>query len=934
MAFRYLIYSTGTTFAETIVRESNIDNPGANEASYFSDFIIPEIQPLYLWRVTGSTGSEEVVPNTDQNIYNYLQSIAPPPSPEDDATVGFVTGETALKIDIVTGATGNLGVFLADGNLEDSGFSIAEITGATSAVTYSVFNAYTAATDTRLDNIESDLATVSAQTDTNTSDIATVSAQTDTNTSDIATVSAQTDTNTSDISTLSATTETKLDSAIFTGYTATTQPVIDSALTGVTNLGTGTTLLTTSGRNVESKSVSVLGGLTLLGDANNIIISGGSAAVWGNISGTLSDQTDLWNELTGITAETANKLDTAVFDSYTGTTETRLQGIESDISSLSAETATKLDESIFTGYTATTETRLQGIETDITELSAVTTVAITGATNGLTKVSQDVELGGTLTKNTTISGLTESLTFNTSDLTIQTAGSGGVSIVDTDGTTGVIIESDGGEVALVGNNSSNVEINRLSISDTSMTITDGRGTTVGLQYAADYSLDFTARSLVDKGYVDAVAEGLTPKAATKVATTTNIDLTGGTFTSGSTIDGEVVLDGWRVLVKDQTEATENGIWVFSGSSNTFYRSEDFNGSPDGEVVNGNIIPVTSGDTQYNSLWVLVTPNPITLGTSDLNFTLFSSPHELIAGTGIDISGNTISIDGTSLAGSSIVFTGGTFNVDPTTGNLSIALDAKLDVADFNSYSAATDTRLDGIENDVTFISGVTDSNFNTFTGYTATTETRLSGIESDISSLSAETTTKLNESVFTGYTATTETRLQGIEDDITGLSATTATKLDTAVFTGYTASTTPNEIFLIHTGGTDLNTITTTAVEWDSVNISGSSYSWTGGSDIFIQETASYEVSYNIPYNSQQNNRDIAIGANLILNNNTVLDTTSAAAQASDNGIAVNIALPTVILSLTSGDKLTLGAFRTGDNGTSETAPNASILIKKKETLQ
>ena len=62
MAFRYLIYSTGTTYADTIIRESATDNPGANEASLFSDFIIPEIQPLYLWRVTGST---DVVPNID-----------------------------------------------------------------------------------------------------------------------------------------------------------------------------------------------------------------------------------------------------------------------------------------------------------------------------------------------------------------------------------------------------------------------------------------------------------------------------------------------------------------------------------------------------------------------------------------------------------------------------------------------------------------------------------------------------------------------------------------------------------------------------------------------------------------------------------------------------------------------------------------------------
>ena len=118
MAFRYLIYSTGTAYADTIVRESATDNPGVNEASFYTDFIIPEIQPLYLWRVTGGN---TVVPNTDANISVYLQAIAPPIQPEDDATVGYVTGITSQKIDIVTGATGQVPVFTANGNIEDSG---------------------------------------------------------------------------------------------------------------------------------------------------------------------------------------------------------------------------------------------------------------------------------------------------------------------------------------------------------------------------------------------------------------------------------------------------------------------------------------------------------------------------------------------------------------------------------------------------------------------------------------------------------------------------------------------------------------------------------------------------------------------------------------------------------------------------------------------
>lgn len=71
----------------------------------------------------------------------------------------------------------------------------------------------------------------------------------------------------------------------FTGYTATTdsrfnsiEEVSDIALTGVTNLGTGTTIGDVDGRNVSFKSISVLGDLTLSSNVDNIIISGNSGS--------------------------------------------------------------------------------------------------------------------------------------------------------------------------------------------------------------------------------------------------------------------------------------------------------------------------------------------------------------------------------------------------------------------------------------------------------------------------------------------------------------------------------------------------------------------------------------------------------------------------------------------------------------------------------
>lgn len=965
MAYRYLIYSTGTTYAGTIIRESATDNPGAGEASVNTEFIIPEIQPLYLWRVDALVSpSEDLLPNTDSNIRNYLELTTPAPSLDDYLTYSQITGITDTKIDKVTGATeNNLAIFDDEGNVKDGGYTIPELTGLTTytfvgsgstqifedgneITVYSTpfsgttvswgdiigtlsgqtdlqnaldaklditdFNSYTGTTDTRLQGIEDDIDSIdddiiylSGQTDTKlaTTDFNTYTGATDTR---ISNIEDDVDTLQSDVTGLTA---TKLDTTVFNSYTGTSQPILDAALTGVTNLGTGTTLGGTSGRNVTIKSISAVGGVTLVGDANNLIISGETnvSSTWGNIGGTLSDQTDLWNELTGITAETATKLDTAVFDSYTGTTETRLQGIEGDITYLSGETDNRLLINDFNTYSGATDTRIGDIEDDVTALYDESLINITGATNGLSKSgSKDVKLGGTLTEDTTISGTTFDFTVNVDNIKLQSVGQ--IDIVDT-GSNGVNIESDEGIVKIAGNDSISDAITKIEVGESTLLITDDRTIPRGIQYNEDYSSTFQNRSLVDKGYVDAVATGLIPKANVLVATTANITLSGT-----QTIDGVALVAGDRVLVKDQTTGSENGIYLVTGG--TWSRSTDFDDTPDGEVSDGNLIPVLSGNTYANTLWVLVTSDPIDIGTTALEFTLFSSPINLQEGTGIGITGQTIAVDGASLAGNSITWTGNTFNVDITSGTLGTAL---------------TD-----IENDINYISGqtLTISTFNTYTG---ATETRLEGIEDDIDYISGVTsgltTTKLDIDTFTGYTATTETTLGNIEDDIDYISGVTDTKLDSDIFTGYTATTAANEIFLVHTGGTELNTIGTTGIDWDVEQVSGSSYSWTGGTDVKILDDGDYEINYNIPFNIYCNSA-IIVGANVMLNNTSVINSTSSAGMAAVYKSAGSINLSTAVVSLNADDVLTLGTFRTGVSGSALSAQNGSITIKRKDRLQ
>jgi len=72
MALRYLIYRTD--FGNTIVRENPTDNStGGTEVALFSDFVIPEIQPLYLWRVSG--GSRIYIQENGSYNLSYLLNV-------------------------------------------------------------------------------------------------------------------------------------------------------------------------------------------------------------------------------------------------------------------------------------------------------------------------------------------------------------------------------------------------------------------------------------------------------------------------------------------------------------------------------------------------------------------------------------------------------------------------------------------------------------------------------------------------------------------------------------------------------------------------------------------------------------------------------------------------------------------------------------------
>ena len=147
-----------------------------------------------------------------------------------------------------------------------------------------------------------------------------------------------------------------------------------------------------------------------------------------------------------------------------------------------------------------------------------------------------------------------------------------------------------------------------------------------------------AQDAATKAYVDAARSGLDVKQSVRAATTANVTLSGT-----QTVDGVVLIATNRVLVKSQSTASENGIWVVAAGA--WSRATD--ADSDAEVTSGLFTFVEEGTDNGNSGFVLTTDNPITVGTTGLTFAQFSGAGQITAGAGLTKTGNTLDVGGTA-----------------------------------------------------------------------------------------------------------------------------------------------------------------------------------------------------------------------------------------------------------------------------------------------
>ena len=274
-----------------------------------------------------------------------------------------------------------------------------------------------------------------------------------------------------------------------------------------------------------------------------------------------------------------------------------------------------------------------------TNLTGTGTINFAGATvsNGGSVTTVDIN-GGTIDGAVIGGASAAAITGTTITATTLTDGTASISSGDITGVTSLAVD--------------NVSVNGNDISTTNsngnLTLSPNGNGTVTVPSGYKDRTGFGATSLVSKEYVDAVKVGLDFKDSVRVATTANISLS----TAPAAIDGVTLSSDDRVLVKDQSTGSQNGLYVFNGSGSAMTRATDADANA--EVTSGMFTFVTEGSVNADSGFVLTTDGSITVGTTALAFAQFSGAGQITAGAAMTKTGNTldVAVDGQSLEVSS------------------------------------------------------------------------------------------------------------------------------------------------------------------------------------------------------------------------------------------------------------------------------------------
>ena len=242
----------------------------------------------------------------------------------------------------------------------------------------------------------------------------------------------------------------------------------------------------------------------------------------------------------------------------------------------------------------------------------------------------------------------------------------------------------------------------------------------------------------NKGYVDGVAQGLDVKDSVVATTTANGTLSTA-FANGQSIDGVTLQTGDRILIKNQTTASQNGIYNVNASGAPSRATDMGTGSN----AAGAFVFVEQGTVNAeNGFTCTSDTGSAVVGTNNLTFAQFSGAGQIIAGNGIAKSGNELSadlkangglviesakiavkLDASSITGTLAIGDGGTGATTASAAltNLGLSNYAKTLIDDADAAAARTTLGLGSIATQAAnsvAITGGSITNLTTFDGIT------------------------------------------------------------------------------------------------------------------------------------------------------------------------------------------------------------------------
>lgn len=313
-------------------------------------------------------------------------------------------------------------------------------------------------------------------------------------------------------------------------------------------------------------------------------------------------------------------------------------------------------ETVFSNFTITGDTGSDSFNTNETLDFQGNTQVVTAVTNNQVAFSIGNESIGTT--QLTDAGVTNIKLANPAVLIgAQTVTLGAAATTDFSGFTSLVVD----DITINGQTISTTTANKdIALSP------HGTGTVTVPSGYKDRA-GFTTNSLATKEYVDATSQGLDVKNSVVAATTVNLSNTyangtagvGATLTFGTavtTLDGVTLTNGDRILVKDQTNAFENGIYVRT-SSTVFTRAIDADTAS--ELTGGAFVFVEQGTANADNGYVFTHEGTPTIGTTSLTVGQFSGAGQITAGAALSKTGNQLDVE---VDNSSIEITADALNV--------------------------------------------------------------------------------------------------------------------------------------------------------------------------------------------------------------------------------------------------------------------------------